>query len=163
MSEQVEARVSGLQAPRRWSAWQWVAGIAGVIIIALLAGGFMWVQAMQPPDDLDLSTTVMSESASYRVSIVPSQEPVPVNALHTWVVHVETPVGQPVTNAQVDVDGDMPQHKHGMPTVPRVTENLGNGEYLVEGMKFQMGGWWVVEFFVDADGVTDVARFNLVL
>jgi hypothetical protein len=61
------------------------------------------------------------------------------------------------------VDGDMLQHGHGLPTQPRVTENLGGGRYLVEGMKFKMGGWWVVDVRITADGVTDTVRFNLLL
>ena len=42
----------------------------------------------------------------------------------------------------------MPRHGHGLPTKPRVTRPLGNGDHLVEGMKFNMGGWWVVKFRV---------------
>ena len=34
----------------------------------------------------------------------------------------------------------MPEHNHGFPTAPRVTENLGEGDYLLEGMRFNMGG-----------------------
>ncbi len=30
-------------------------------------------------------------------------------------------------------------------------------------MKFQMGGWWVVDFDVSAGGKTDRVSFNLVL
>ena len=41
---------------------------------------------------------------------------------------------------RLKVDGDMPQHGHGLPTRPRVTRNLGNGDYQIEGVKFQMGG-----------------------
>ncbi len=57
----------------------------------------------------------------------------------------------------------MPQHGHGLPTRPQVTKNLGNGDYLVEGMKFQMGGWWVVDFTIDTAGKHDTVRFNMIL
>jgi hypothetical protein len=50
-----------------------------------------------------------------------------------------------------------------MPTHPLVTQNLGNGDYLVEGMKFQMGGWWVIDFDISAAGVSDRVSFNLIL
>ena len=40
----------------------------------------------------------------------------------------------------------MPEHGHGFPTVPEVTEYLGDGKYLVEGLKFSMPGWWVGQF-----------------
>ena len=65
--------------------------------------------------------------------------------------------------ASISVDGDMPQHGHGLPTRPQVTKHLGNGDYLAEGMKFQMGGWWVVDFTIDAAGQKDTVRFNMIL
>jgi hypothetical protein len=30
-------------------------------------------------------------------------------------------------------------------------------------MKFQMGGWWVVDFTIDAHGQRDSVRFNMIL
>jgi hypothetical protein len=86
-----------------------------------------------------------------------------INQIHTWIIHVATPDGQPVTDAAITVDGDMPQHGHGLATRPQVTKHLGNGDYLVEGMKFQMGGWWVVDFTIEAAGQRDTARFNMIL
>ena len=42
----------------------------------------------------------------------------------------------------------MPQeHDHGLPTRPRVTEELGDGDYRLDGLRFHMGGYW--EIFVD--------------
>ena len=40
---------------------------------------------------------------------------------------------------------------------------LGPGDYAVEGMKFNMGGWWVVKFRVAADAGRDSVTFNLKL
>jgi hypothetical protein len=57
----------------------------------------------------------------------------------------------------------MPEHGHGLPTRPRVTTYLGNGDYLVEGMKFQMTGWWVIDVDVLVNGESDRVRFNLLL
>ena len=69
----------------------------------------------------------------------------------------------PVDRASITVSGGMPQHGHGLPTTPRVTRSLGNGNHLVEGMKFNMGGWWVVKFRVEADSGRDSVVFNLKL
>jgi hypothetical protein len=44
-----------------------------------------------------------------------------------------------------------------------VTRSLGNGDYLVEGVKFHMPGWWVMDFEIQAGGKTDTVRFNLML
>jgi hypothetical protein len=83
--------------------------------------------------------------------------------MHQWTLHVESADGQPVEDATITVDGDMPQHGHGLPTRPQVTQNLGNGDYLVEGIKFQMGGWWLMDFTITANGQTDAVHFNMML
>jgi YtkA-like protein len=113
--------------------------------------------------DADVSTTRLSERGAYRVSYASDTLPIPINRLHRWTVHVEDKGGQPVTDAMIKVDGDMPGHGHGLPTRPRVTQNLGNGDYVVEGMKFQMGGRWVMEVTVAAGAQADTAKFNLEL
>lgn len=139
--------------------------IASAVLALLLLSyvGFIVWRMSYVPADLDLNTTRLSEAGLYRATILPAIEPIPINRLHTWTLHVETADGQPIHDATITVDGDMPQHGHGMPTRPQVTQNLGNGDYLVEGMKFQMGGWWVIDFTVTANGSSDKVSFNLLL
>jgi hypothetical protein len=115
------------------------------------------------PSDLDTSTTQRTENGVFNVSYTASTDTVPVNQMHEWTLHVETADGEPVEDATIRVDGDMPQHGHGLPTRPQVTKYLGNGDYLVEGMKFQMAGWWVMDFTITANGQTDAVRFNMQL
>ena len=55
------------------------------------------------------------------------------------------------------------QHGHGLPTQPQVTQTLGNGRYLLEGMKFNMPGWWTLTVKVDGPDGRDETTFNLVL
>ena len=143
-------------------------GIVGVLIVAA-AVYFVAMNRMmarlnsEVPSDLDISSTRVSDNDLFRVSYVSSPEVVPVNQMHQWTLRVETADGQPVEDATITVDGDMPQHGHGLPTRPQVTKNLGNGDYLVEGLKFQMGGWWVMDFTISADGQTDAVHFNMML
>jgi hypothetical protein len=113
--------------------------------------------------DKDYADTRLSDKGLYRVSYLASTSVIPVNQMHQWTLHVETADGQPVENATITVDGDMPAHGHGLPTSPQVTQYLGSGDYLVEGMKFQMGGRWVMDFTVTADGQSDVVHFELML
>jgi hypothetical protein len=136
----------------------------GVLLLAALAwiGYSMW-RMSSIPAGTDFSTTRLSEKGLFRASYAPRAEPIAINTMHEWVLHLETPDGQPVEGAQVSVDGGMPQHGHGLPTQPRVTGELGQGDYLVEGMRFQMTGWWVVKFAVDHAGQADTATFNLLL
>ncbi len=65
-----------------------------------------------------------------------------INRMHSWVLHVETTAGEPVEGATIEVDGGMPAHDHGLPTRPRVTEELGSGDYRLDGVRFHMAGHW---------------------
>jgi tetratricopeptide (TPR) repeat protein len=113
--------------------------------------------------ELDTVTTRVSDRGLYRVSYRSELAPPGINKIHSWVLHLETLDGRAVENVDIEVTGGMPEHDHGLPTTPRVTRYLGGGEYLVEGMKFQMGGWWVVNFAFETDRRTDTVTFNLVL
>jgi len=115
------------------------------------------------PSDLDVSTSALSDNKIVRISYTSDLEPVPVNKIHSWTLWVETPDGSPVPDARISVDGDMPEHGHGMPTRPEVTQEPGDGKYLVEGMKFSMPGWWVVKFYIKTQELEDTVTFNLLL
>ena len=117
----------------------------------------------KPPADLDYSRTRASEGGVYRATITPQGDTIPKGKLHRWTLHLETMDGTPVDRATVAVDGGMPQHGHGLPTKPRVTRPLGNGDHAVEGMKFNMGGWWVVKFRVSSTAGNDSLLFNVKL
>ena len=115
----------------------------------------------RPHPDADTSPRRVSKAGTYEVSYEPSVAPVPKRALHTWTLHVRTRDGRPVDGAELRIDGGMPDHGHGLPTRPQVREALGNGAYVVEGMKFNMGGYWVVDVAIaSAEGADDV-RFEL--
>ena len=83
--------------------------------------------------------------------------------LHSWVLTVKTPDGKPVDDAKIAIDGGMPDHNHGLPTSPQMTEHLGDGRYRIEGMKFSMSGWWELRFDISAAPGADTVTFNLVL
>jgi hypothetical protein len=104
-----------------------------------------------------------SATGRYRLTIQPRGDTIPVSKIHSWVLHIETAGGTPVDSAAICIDGGMPEHGHGLPTRPRMTENLKNGDYLIEGMKFSMRGWWVVKFTVTTPAGADSVRFNLSL
>lgn len=143
----------------------WIGGtLAGLVLFYAVAMNLMMARMNSGvPENLDYSTTRLSDNGLFNVSYTASTGTVPVNQLHQWTLHIEAADGHPVENATINVDGDMPQHGHGLPTQPRVTKNLGNGDYLVDGMKFQMGGWWVMDFTVTSNGQTDAVHFNMML
>ena len=139
--------------------------IVGLVVALVVVGGSVaFARMMAPPSNLDLSTQLPTAQGRFIVSYRPSITPPPINQLHTWTIRVTTPDGRPVEGATITVDGDMPQHGHGLPTRPQVSRYLGDGSYLVEGMKFQMGGWWVADFTIaDTAGLADTVRFNFIL
>ena len=128
--------------------------------LVLLNGCMLFAGA---PKELDYSRTRRSDTGLYSATIKPKGDSIPKGKLQSWTIHLETAAGLPVDSASVTVDGGMPQHGHGLPTKPRVTRSLGNGDHLVEGLKFNMGGWWVVKFRVQAPAGTDSVTFNLKL
>jgi hypothetical protein len=142
----------------------WLGSILGALIVIAAIYMFVAMSRMgDVPSDLDYSSTQSSDNGLYNVSYTVSSGTVPINQIHQWTLHVERADGTPVDDASIEVDGDMPQHGHGLPTKPRVTQNLGNGDYLVDGMKFQMGGWWLMDFTITAGGETDAVHFNMML
>jgi YtkA-like protein len=98
-----------------------------------------------------------SEHGLYELRLARPPADSPVNRLHTWQLRLSDREGDRVKGATIGVDGDMPAHGHGLPTRP-IARELGAGRYAVEGMKFQMGGRWHVDFHIDAGGRADTAR-----
>lgn len=131
--------------------------------VAILAGaaaaGFM----TPPPADLDLSLDKMSNGGLYHATLTPEAMPVTTGRMHSWTVTLETAAGKPVKTAEISVSGGMPQHGHGLPTKPMVTQNFGDGSYLIEGVKFNMRGWWTFSLGVSGAAGSDIVTFNLVL
>lgn len=121
------------------------------------------IQYASARDKLDSVVSHKTCSGLYCVSFTSVIEPVPINRIQNWTVHVETTDGHPVNNAEISVSGGMPQHGHGLPTRPRVTQHLGNGDYVVEGLKFHMTGQWEVRFNISSAGQRDSVTINLLL
>jgi len=119
--------------------------------------------SVAPTPDPSVQAGVPSERGLFVGSWSSDPATPPINELHVWVLHIETADGEPIAGALVTVDGDMPAHGHGMPTQPEVTADLGGGDYRVEGMEFQMGGYWVIDVTITANDETDTIHFGLEL
>jgi hypothetical protein len=116
-----------------------------------------------PPSDLDLSLSKPSEHGIYVAELASDATPIPVGAIHTWTVNVKSADGSVADGVHITIDGGMPQHGHGLPTRPEVTTDLGGGKHLIEGMKFNMPGWWTLTISIDGPKGADKATFNVVL
>ena len=115
------------------------------------------------PSDLDTSTSKRSDGELFEVTVTSNMDPLVLNEIHSWTVHIEDADGQVVKGAEIIVDGGMPQHNHGFPTEPRITEELGEGNYLLEGVKFSMAGWWEIKLDISSGSSSDTVVFNIVI
>jgi hypothetical protein len=111
----------------------------------------------------DTNESWLTRSGYYRVSYISRLDPLTINRIHDWVFHIESADGAPVDGAIVSVTGGMPKHNHGLPTDPRMTQALGNGDYVLEGMRFHMNGYWELTVTVDAGGRRDTVIIPLTI
>lgn len=118
---------------------------------------------MTPPPSLDLSLKHPSEQGKYVVTLEPPATAPALNQIHSWQVKVASAGGAPVTAAKIAVDGGMPQHGHGLPTRPLVRQQVADGTYLLEGMKFSMTGWWEIKLALQAPEGADKVTFNVLV
>ncbi|TFW33198.1 FixH family protein [Massilia horti] len=118
---------------------------------------------MSAPAGLDLSSVRHTAKATYIVETRPAAGYAPLFKMHAWEVRVTSAAGQPLDGLKISVDGGMPQHGHGLPTQPKVTRQLGDGRYLVEGMKFSMPGWWEIKYKIDGAAGEDNVTFNTIV
>ena len=105
----------------------------------------------------------LTENGHYRVRARPAVPPVALHRMHDWVVGIELAEPSSEIPTAVHFDGGMPAHGHGFVTRPRVTRNLGNGEFLVEGVKFHMPGDWVLLVSVVGRSGSDQVRLPLTI
>lgn len=133
--------------------------LAAIVAAAAIAS----LSACATPKDLDLSLQHASSQGRFVVEMQPPAVGPAINQMHAWQVRLATPDGQPVSQANIAIDGGMPQHGHGFPTRPRITRELQPGVYALEGMKFSMTGWWDMRLAIQAGDVSDTALFNVIV
>lgn len=103
----------------------------------------------------------ISPNESYGGEALSGINRVPINEMHTWLLLITDADGRKVTDLDIEVEGHMPGHVHGLPTAPQVMPAIEPGVYPVEGMKFQMTGWWVMRFILNQGTLKDRVSFNL--
>ncbi|MCB1725005.1 MAG: FixH family protein [Gammaproteobacteria bacterium] len=127
-------------------------------LLTLLAIGSLLAHAPAYSGD----TKQFVDGAHFRLYYKSTTTPVPLNEIHTWLLHLYTRDGEPVDGAHFRVYGGMPAHRHGLPTQPRVS-GFGDGHYWLQGLKFSMQGEWEVWFDIEAAGKTDRVMVELEL
>ena len=103
-----------------------------------------------------------STNGTYTVTLEP-REPLALRKLQSVAVRLRDSDGKPIVGATISVTGGMPEHRHGLPTQPRVKGALDEGVYEIEGVRFSMGGWWQVKLAIESPAGVDSVTFNLSL
>lgn len=123
---------------------------AAVLGLLLLAP-FLWADAAKADDGGEW----VSERGGFTIYFESSLEPIVINKIHTWTLHIKTADAMPLSGAEISVVGGMPLHNHGLPTRPRVSEESRPGDYRLDGMRFHMSGDWEIAITIKADGKTE--------
>lgn len=77
--------------------------------------------------------------------------------MHKWRIQVLNPQGRPAPDAVISVRGGMPEHDHGLPTQPQITDYLGDGYHRLEGVRFHMPGNWQLILSIDTGRTVETA------
>ena len=103
----------------------------------------------------------VSKSGRHRLSYQSQVDPIVINRIHSWILHLETAEGQTVSGAEITLVGGMPEHDHGLSTKPRITWSQDENYYLVEGIRFHMRGYWELEIKITQGSNMDTVRIPL--
>ncbi len=104
--------------------------------------------------------SAQSLDKAFHVSIFPKEGRAVIGQYHQWVIHVVDADGKVVENARLRIGGGMEDHGHGLPSKPQITTYLGEGNYLIEGVLFNMSGRWTLLFVIQTPQVVDRVRFD---
>ncbi len=118
--------------------------------IVLLLPMLAWHASAQQ----DNATVLESEKGFFRLSYESQLDPIVINQMHSWTLHIDNANGMDVTDAEISVGGGMPQHNHGLATAPSIMA-IGNGNYHLQGLRFHMMGHWELELNIASGGVED--------
>lgn len=144
----------GLSGRMPHGAQQNKAAQAVLLVFAVGTGGLP--QHLQAAADPSAISSLRSQQGWFEAVAVADVQPLPLNTLHAWTLQLRNASGEPLVDAQVRVEGGMPAHNHGLPTLPVVTPTSTPGRYRIEGMRFHMQGEWELRLTVTQGGNTDL-------
>jgi hypothetical protein len=131
---------------------------SALIAVCLLTVSVNLLAADAASPDLEAKT---DNGATVR--IFSQLSPLEINVMHSWLIEISDQNSIPVSNAEITVIGGMPDHDHGLPTLPLITEQVENGVYLLEGVRFHMPGRWQIIVSIQIDNRDDRAVIDFQL
>lgn len=157
--------ISQGKSGRGWQRTVGLAILAATIVAGASATGFMMSGGLgnsaKRPAASEFGLGPRASTLHRYTAVLRPPQPLRPRRLQMIQVFIADSEGRPVDGATITVDGGMPQHGHGLPTKPRVTRSLGGGIYEIEGVRFNMGGWWEFKLTVTGPSGIDIVTFNL--
>lgn len=157
----------GMKTSKYYNAGVWhyinMGLVAAIVTVGVAACGhiMMMVGGTERPlaDEFGMGPRTSAQGL-YNATLLPAETLQP-RTMQTLQVVIKGSDGTAIDGAAITIDGGMPEHGHGLPTRPRVTSYLGDGIYEIEGVRFNMGGWWEIKLAVDSPLGSDTVTFNL--
>ena len=146
-----------------------IAALAAIIVAVVAASACSHAMMMlhgtgaKRPAVTEFGLGPRSSTKSLYVATLETTSQLRVRQMQTVRVAIVDGEGRAVDGATLAIDGGMPEHGHGLPTRPRMTKALGAGTYEVEGVRFNMGGWWEFKVTIMSERGADTVIFNLSL
>ena len=132
--------------------------------LCLLTALFVLPAAANEVDADEFVWQQSSEQGYFQVTLdSQATDSVEINQFLEWILTVKTVAGEVVTPARITVAGGMPMHGHGLPTQPQISEYLGDGRYLMKGLKFSMNGRWELTFEIQSKDLRDKVVFDFII
>ena len=104
-----------------------------------------------------------TDNGMFELALYPEKGSASIGDYHNWVIEVKDDHGKAVDDALFNLSGGMAAHGHGLPSQPIVTKYLGEGQYLIEGMLFNMAGDWSLSVVVQQGDEGDRKKFEMTL
>ena len=146
-----------------------MASIAAIVAVVIVTTACSHVMMMMPgtgarrPAATEFGVGPRSSAHGLYVATLENRGPVRVRQMQTVRVAIVDGNGRAVDGATLAIDGGMPQHGHGLPTRPRMTGAWAPAAIEVEGVRFNMGGWWEFKVTITSERGADTVTFNLSL
>jgi hypothetical protein len=145
--------------------WYFVVGLAVVVGSAAAYGIFLRGTSALAHADLVWEGAVIdsmpSDARRYRVTLEPPRGRPKVGETQPWLASIADAQKRPLSGCQLHFGGIMPEHGHGLPTEPRLTQEPEPGRYLIEAVRFSMRGYWRMSLEIAGCGLPDLASFDL--
>lgn len=102
-----------------------------------------------------------SDGGHFQLRVTGFDGPERLNNLHGFELSLATADGRPASAAAITLAGKRRTSPNPLPTEPRVSPALGEGNYRVEGLRLHMPGEWHLVFEIEFAHIRDRAGFDV--